>query len=332
MLIYIPELKHLFIFAFHSVIAPVLLALGLLYSVAAMISYIVQEKELRQKELMKMMSVTEFDVELSWFITFMAVNVTTSLFCTIVSSYLFKNAAPVLLWLFWLLVFLSLTLYSAALAACSSKATRGILIGLLFYFTGLFLAMIFDTKISSDNVVAIIMLHPVALFSYSIRLIGGLDDLSVGLTSETLSFMYYDTDTTFRQILMAYLYCCILWFSLTWYLNRSITPEYGQAAEVWYFPFTWSYWKSFVQRRTYTSINKSESVISDGINDESPPVEPVSETMKKQSVNGESIEILNLRKNFGDKSAVDGLNMSMYNGQITALLGHNGTLLAFIEY
>lgn len=315
----------------HSVTTPVLLALGLLYSVAAMISYIVQEKELRQKELMKMMSVTEFDIELSWFITFMAVNVITSLFCTIVSSYLFINTAPAFLWLFWLFVFLSLTLYSTALAACSSKATRGILIGLLFFFSGLFLAMIFDAKYSSDNVIAIIMIHPVALFSYSIRLLGGLDDLSVGLTSKSLNFLYYDTDTTFRQIFMAYVYCCSFWFVLTWYLNRSITPEYGQAAEVWYFPFTRSYWKSFIQRRSYTSTKEVEAMNSDGENSESPPVEPVSETMKNQSVNGESIEIVNLRKNFGDKSAVDGLTMSMYNGQITALLGHNGSLPTFTE-
>lgn len=302
----------MFSFVFlNSVTTPVLLALGLLYSVAAMISYIVQEKELRQKELMKMMSVTEFDIESSWFITFMAVNVITSLFCTLVSSYLFKNAAPVFLWLFWLLVFLSLTLYSTALAACSSKATRGILISLLFFFSGMFLAMIFDPKFSSPGLIAVIMLHPVALFSHSIRLLGGLDDLSVGLTSKSLNFMYYDTLTTFRQILMAYMYCCIFWFVLTWYLNRSITPEYGQAAEVWYFPFTWSYWKSFVRRRTYASIKELEGEESVVENDESPPIEPVSETMKKQSVNGESIEIVNLRKNFGEKPAVDGLNMSM---------------------
>ena len=126
---------------------------------------------------------------------------------------------------------------------------------------------------------------------------------------------------------MAHLYCCVFWFVLTWYFNRSITPEYGQAAEVWYFPFTWSYWKSFFQRRSFSATKESEAVNNDGENDEAPPVEPVSETMKKQSVNGDSIEIVNLRKNFGDKPAVDGLNMSMYNGQITALLGHNGALL-----
>jgi ABC-type multidrug transport system ATPase subunit len=31
-----------------------------------------------------------------------------------------------------------------------------------------------------------------------------------------------------------------------------------------------------------------------------------------------------LVKRFGDKEAVKGVNMTMYNGQIFALLGHNG--------
>ena len=310
---------------FLTAIPPVLLALGLLYTVAAMISYLVQEKELRQKELMKMMSVTEFDIELSWFLTFMSMNVVTAFLCTIVSSYLFKSSAPAFLFLFWLLTFLTLTLYSTGLSACSSKAVRGILIGLLFYFSGLFLALIFPSKYISDSLFVIINLHPVALFSNAITLLGGLEDLHLGFESESIHYWFYDTETKFRQILMCQLYCSLFWFLVTWYLNRSVTPEYGQATEVWYFPFTSSYWKSFVQRRTYAAIKEKESNSDEVVNDEAPVVEPVSEILKKQSLNGESIEIVNLRKSFGDKAAVNGLNMSMYNGQITALLGHNGT-------
>ena len=276
-----------------------------------------------------MMSVTEFDIELSWFITFMSLNVVTSFLCTIASLYLFKNSAPGFMFLFWLMTFLSLTLYSSGLAACSSKATRGILIGLLFYFSGLFLAMIFPSSYTADPLLIIINLHPVALFSNAINLLGGLDDLKRGFASESLNYLLFNTDSTLRQILLSQMYSSIFWFIVTWYLNRSITPEYGQAAELWYFPFTMSYWKSFVQRRTYASTKETEDMSEDVENDESPPVEPVSEVLKKQSINGESIEIVNLRKSFGDKAAVNGLNMSMYNGQITALLGHNGTYTHF---
>ena len=58
--------------------------------------------------------------------------------------------------------------------------------------------------------------------------------------------------------------------------------------------------------------------------DDGVAVEPVSNTLKEQVAQGKTIEIRKLRKVFGEKTAVDGLSLSMYNGQITALLGHNG--------
>lgn len=55
------------------------------------------------------------------------------------------------------------------------------------------------------------------------------------------------------------------------------------------------------------------------------PIEPVSDAIKRQEKEGDSIEVKRLCKAFGDNIAVDKLNLSMYSGQITALLGHNGT-------
>ena len=51
------------------------------------------------------------------------------------------------------------------------------------------------------------------------------------------------------------------------------------------------------------------------------PSEPVSEALLNQE---DRIQIRNLSKAFGDKQAVDHLNLDMYSGQVTALLGHNG--------
>lgn len=52
--------------------------------------------------------------------------------------------------------------------------------------------------------------------------------------------------------------------------------------------------------------------------------EPVPETLRKQEVTRECLKIKGLRKEFGTKVAVDNSNITMYNGQIFALLGHNG--------
>lgn len=57
-----PEYEDEGFFADLAGYGPLLMTLGLLYPVAAMVGYITREKELRQKELMKMMSVTESDM------------------------------------------------------------------------------------------------------------------------------------------------------------------------------------------------------------------------------------------------------------------------------
>jgi hypothetical protein len=57
-----PEFEDAGFFADIADFAPLLVTLGLLYPVASMIGYVTREKELRQKELMKMMSVTESDM------------------------------------------------------------------------------------------------------------------------------------------------------------------------------------------------------------------------------------------------------------------------------
>ena len=52
--------------------------------------------------------------------------------------------------------------------------------------------------------------------------------------------------------------------------------------------------------------------------------EPVSDALKKQEQERDILMVKGLKKVFGPKTAVDGVNLKMYNGQIYALLGHNG--------
>lgn len=52
--------------------------------------------------------------------------------------------------------------------------------------------------------------------------------------------------------------------------------------------------------------------------------EQVASNVKKQEETNECLKIRGLRKEFGDKIAVDNTDITMYQGQIFALLGHNG--------
>jgi ABC-type multidrug transport system fused ATPase/permease subunit len=111
---------------------------------------------------------------------------------------------------------------------------------------------------------------------------------------------------------------CILWSVVAWYLNRVVPSEYGTPLK-WYFPLTFSYWCPGTARAP-SSPNEE----TDRANDGAMLIEPVSNALKQQAEEGRSIEIKGLSKYFGEKMAVDALSLSMYSGQVTALLGHNG--------
>lgn len=294
------------------------MTLGLLYPVASMISYVVREKELRQKELMKMMSVTESDIGQAWFVNFFLYGIITASAVTGVSTSLYENSAPLYLWIFWALTFLAIIVFCMAIATLTSIATRGVLIGLLIFFVGVFLTLAVDFQTGSAGVIAIISLHPVAAFSYGLQEIGRLEDLGVGLQASTVGYSDSPSGYNFNQTITMLLFDSVLWGVVTFYLNRVIKPEYGQALP-WYFPFTRAFWcPGQAHPPSGEDANKEESY--DGI-----PFEPVGTNLLRQKSEGKSIEIYKLRKTFGEKTAVDGLSLSMYSGQITALLGHNGT-------
>ena len=63
----------------------------------------------------------------------------------------------------------------------------------------------------------------------------------------------------------------------------------------------------------------------DDIEETGETFEKVSEyAMRQQTKRGQCLKVRGLRKEFGSKVAVKKLNLTMYKGQIFALLGHNG--------
>eukprot|EP00980_Cylindrotheca_fusiformis_P009501 scaffold2077_cov119-Cylindrotheca_fusiformis.AAC.4 len=300
-----------------SAYAPLLVTLGFLYPVSAIVRGIVQEKELRQKELMKMMSVKEADIGWSWFLSFVLLHIPTVAGTTGVSAALFSESSPVLLLVFWILFFVSMIVFSFFLAAFFSKSSRATLVSLLIFFAGYFATEIADYKTGSTGAITAASLHPIGAFAYGLAEIGRLEDAGVGLNYDVINKTDNPSGYTFENTLQNFVFDCIFWGILSWYANRVVRSEYGRA-QPFYFPFTRSYWcpGSAVSRRKerYEGHKYNEGV----------PVEEVSNALKDQIADGQSIEICDLRKEFGDKKAVDGLSMSLFNGQITALLGHNG--------
>eukprot|EP00536_Pseudo-nitzschia_multiseries_P003231 jgi/Psemu1/284283/fgenesh1_pg.48_\ len=296
--------------------APLLITLGLLYPVAAMVRFIVLEKELRQKELMKMMSVAESDIGWSWFVFFFLFHVVTAVGTAAVSTLLWEGSAALLLFFFWLFTLGAIVTFCMFLASIFTKATRATLVSLLVFFVGYFLTRVANYQNSSAGLIFVVSLHPVGAFAFGLQEIGRLEDAGVGLTVESMSETDSPNGYTFRNTLSNLLFDMVFWGIASWYSNRVSRGDYGQSLS-WYFPFTLSYWCP----RSVVAPTRDDSEIKypDNV-----PAEPVSSSLREQGAQGKGIEIRNLRKVFGEKTAVDDLQMNLYSGQITALLGHNG--------
>jgi ATP-binding cassette, subfamily A (ABC1), member 3 len=288
-----------------------------------MIAYIVQEKQLRQKELLKMMSVVESDIGWAWFSTFASFNIISAICAAVVSTVLYEHSSFSLLATFWILSILATTVYCMTMSTFTSKTSRAVLIGLLVYFSGVFFTIAVDYRTGNPAAIALICLHPAAAFGYGIKILGFLEDREIGLVHSSLRYSDGNSELSMSNILQYLCIDVIIWGLLSWYFNRIMVPDFGQALPFW-FPFDVSYW--FPRRRPDSNIEEDPcSSTSSGELSSAIPVEPVSDVLKGQAERGKSIEIHSLRKAYGDTIAVDGLNLSIYSGQVTALLGHNGT-------
>jgi ABC-type multidrug transport system fused ATPase/permease subunit len=230
---------------------------------------------------------------------------------------LYSNSSIVFLWIFWLLVVIATIVFCMLLATFFTKSTTATLVGLLVFFVGYFVTLAADYATGSAQTISLVSLHPIGALSYGLQEIGRLEDAGIGVTGSTFATSDNTSGFTFLSALQSLLFDSVFWGFWVWYLNRVLRSDYGQPLP-FYFPFTRRYWCPGSASPAF-ALGDQETKYAEGV-----PVEPVTDALRAQSVNGEGIEIRSLRKVFGDKTAVDGLSLSMYKGQVTALLGHNG--------
>jgi ABC-type multidrug transport system fused ATPase/permease subunit len=285
-----------------------------LYSVSSILRSIVLEKEFRQKELMKMMSVTESDIGWSWFTSYFVFHLITSIACAAASASLYDSSSFVILLVFWILSFTSIITFCFAISAVFSKATTATLVGLLIFFVGYFLTLTANVKTGSGGIISLVSIHPVAAISYGLQEIGRLEDAGVGLLTSTMSTTDSPSGVTFTKIITSLFFATFFWGFVSFYLNRVIRSEYGQPLP-WHFLCTKSYWLCGSGKQ-YDVDDKDIDHKVAGV-----PVEEVTDAVRSTVRDGKGIAICGLRKQFGDKTAVDNLYLNMFTNQITALLG-----------
>jgi len=298
--------------------------LVLLYPLSNVISVLVREKEAKLREGMKMMSMKSEVLWVSWWFNFMALFLPLSILLTFVGKKLFEYSDTSMIFLYFFVFFLSATSFSIFVSTFFTNSRTAAIVGSLLFLGGFLSYVGIQTTNPSRATILLACLHPATAFTFSTLAFAEYEDTSIGVTSFTWdSSASYNV--TFRDCLMMMLIDCIWLTGLTWYIDKIWPSEYG-TQEPWYFilnPFYWGKMFGF-----YVRAPSSKSVGGE-IGTESVNVELVSENLRSQFEDHACVDIRNLRKEFMTpqgvmKVAVNGLNLTMYQGQITALLGHNG--------
>ena len=260
-----------------------------------------------------MMSVTESDIGWSWFTSYFVFHLITAVASAAASASLYSKSSFIILLIFWILGYTALIIFSFAIASVFSKATTATLIGVLVFLVGYFLTNVANFETGSAGLIALISIHPVAAISYGMQEIGRLEDAGVGAVRGSITTTDSPSGYTFVSTLTSLLFSCIIWGFFTFYINRVKRSDYGQSMP-WYFLCSKSYW--------CTGGSGGGKPLEDlDVNAYGVPVEEVNDAVHATIKEGKGIAIRGLRKQFGEKTAVDNLNLTMYNNQITALLG-----------
>eukprot|EP01038_Epipyxis_sp_PR26KG_P008312 gene8312-11246_t len=304
-----------------------LMILALLYPLANVIRSLVQEKESKLREGMSMMAMRGDALWLSWIFHFLCLFLPLSIILTIAGSSLFTYSNGTYIFFYFFVFFISSTSYCILVSTFFNRSLSAAIIGCVFFLGGYFITIGVINPTRSQILVS--CLHPAACFAYGTLAFSEYEDAQIGITANTWN-VSNENPVTFQDVLNM-MFIDTIWMGfLAWYIAQIWPSEFG-THKPWYFLFLPSYWFSTFSYILSPLTGTTVAIHSKDHQDDSNsnvPVEPVTENLAAQIGAKTCVDIQNLYKEFntatGKKVAVDGLNLTMYSGQITALLGHNG--------
>ncbi|NXG55009.1 ABCA4 protein, partial [Hemiprocne comata] len=294
---------------------PIFMVLAWIYSVSMTVKSIVLEKEMRLKEAMKNRGITNGVIWCTWFLdSFIVMAVSTFLLTALIMyGQVLHYSSPLLLFLF-LLTFTTATIMQCFLfSTFFSKANLAAACSGVIYFTLYLPHIIFfvwQDRLTINLKILASLLSQVA-FGFGTEYLSRYEEQGLGLQwgnirtsplqGDEYSFLFSIKMMLFDAFLYGILSCAL-------YFLAFVLGDYG-LPQPWYFPVQESYWlgsRNPKAEKTATAVNTFFEPEPTGL------------------IPGVCIQ--NLVKIFANrpKPAVDGMNITFYEGQITAFLGHNG--------
>ncbi|KAM9347110.1 glucosylceramide transporter ABCA12 [Symphorus nematophorus] len=320
-----------------SFVFPLMLMMAWVLFIADFVKKLVHERELRLHEYMKMMGVNPISHFFAWFLECAAYLVLTIFILTLVLKYgnILPKSDGFLLFLYLCDYGLSVLAFSYLVSSFFDKTYIAGLSGSLVYILCFFpfiVVMAVETSLTFSQKSALSLFSPTC-FSYASQYVSRYEAQGEGIQWSNSYTSPISGDTaSFGWLCWLMLIDSILYFIIGVYIRMVFPGKYGIPAP-WYFPFKTSFWADLC------CCVKSNSKVSRGlffanVMQKNHPVF-CDDKGKGQntlfSKNGEDFSELpvgvalhGLSKIYGDRVAIENLNVSFYEGHVTSLLGHNG--------
>ncbi|KAH3872038.1 phospholipid-transporting ATPase ABCA3-like isoform X2 [Dreissena polymorpha] len=303
---------------------PLILMLSFVLVALNIVKDVVHEKERKLKESMKMMGLNNWLHWAAWFVKYLlflciTVAVMTLFLCVgTAKGPVIGKTDPSVVFVYLLVYSVSTISFCFAVSVFFSKANSGAAAGgILFFVTYIpyfFIQPRYATFTWGQKLVSSLVSN--VAMAYGGQIIGMFEGTGEGVQwSNIRRGASIDDNFSLFNVIMMMLADAVLYGMITWYVEAVFPGEFG-VPQKWYFPFTCSYW---------CGTNSDEFVPEDrGISIGQEPEYFEADPEGKKA----GIAIRNLRKEFKNggkkKVAVCGMTLDMYEGHITALLGHNG--------
>eukprot|EP00929_Paragymnodinium_shiwhaense_P115857 TRINITY_DN8500_c0_g1_i3.p1 TRINITY_DN8500_c0_g1~~TRINITY_DN8500_c0_g1_i3.p1 ORF type:complete len:2086 (-),score=492.32 TRINITY_DN8500_c0_g1_i3:221-6478(-) len=315
-----------------KMVFPLVFIVAFLYTQKKVVNELIIEKETKVRESLRMLGVGSLSIIGSWYATYACIFAGLCfIFAVVAAWHVFPLSNVSLIFLFfwlWCMSFLAFAFFMHTFF--SNARTGGIVTVLAMFLQWLLYATATKDGPASESLTVILMIMPNAAFCNGLDMLAMYEGVKVGANWSEL-FMEVNNSSLGEAMMMMTL-DVFLWTLAGWYLDRILPKEFGVRMPP-YFIFLSSYWCPKRQE----ALRAQDPAANGSVNVHAPPavcklresVEPVPEADRTRSMaTGRILQIQGLRREFstpgGLKVAVAGLDMTMYEGQIVALLGHNG--------
>jgi len=335
-----------------------LFVIGSTVPVSRLVRALVVEKEEKLREAMFVMGVPYSALYLSWFTTYTLIFGTIAVITAAIFTRVFPQSSPSIIFALFFFFGTATTTFCTFVSVFFSKAKTATVLGSVAFFSSYFVSFAALTPTATLPVLAGgSLLAPTAL-ALAMDVLGSLESNGVGVTAITLPLAAGQSGLwSMANAISMLIFDTLLFAALTFYADAVLPAwlrDYG-VPRPWYFVVTPSYWREVVglqpvpvvvQARTAGTWGgfRPPSMLARALGfasnasdaraagDDSQPdvsfVEAPDASLLAKAAANRTIELRALCREFstpdGVKVAVDGLNLTMYEGQIFALLGQNG--------